>query len=319
MEKIVALDGYTLNPGDLSWEGIENLGSVSIYERTKPEETIERAKDATILLVNKHPLDAQTIDQIPNLKCICVLATGFNNIDIEHARSKSIPVCNVVGYSTASVAQHVFSFILNFVNLPKDHNDSIQKGEWSKNPDFSYQLSPTMELARKTIGIYGFGRIGQKVAEVAQAFGMNVLVTHKHPARDRRAGVQFVVLEELLQESDFVSLHAPLNVDNVGIINASLLKKMKPTAYLINTARGPLINEIDLKEALETGIIAGAGLDVLSKEPPAADHPLYGLKNCIITPHIAWATFESRKRLLQGTIENIKAFINDNPRNVVNG
>lgn len=319
MVKIVVLDGFTLNPGDLSWEPLEKFGDLTIHERTKPEETIERAKEAEILLVNKHILDATILEQLPLLKCICVTATGFNNVDIEYAKSKDIPVCNVVGYSTSSVAQHVFSFILNFMNKPQAHNLTVQNGQWSNTQDFSYHIAPYRSLARKTLGIYGFGRIGQRVAEIAQAFDMKVIATHKHALRDRQAGIQYVHLEELFEVSDFISLHAPLNLDNVGLINQKLLSKMKPSAYLINTARGGLINEIDLKEALENKKIAGAGLDVLSSEPPVANHPLIGLDNCIITPHMAWASLEARTKLMSSTVDNIKAFLDGNPRSVVNG
>jgi glycerate dehydrogenase len=318
MVKIIVLDGNTLNPGDLDWQIIKKFGDTIIYDRTEPEQTVERAVDADILLVNKHQITEAILRQLPNLKCICVTATGFNNVDIEFAKTKNIPVCNVFGYSTASVAQHVFALILNFLNRPQDHNLSIQNGQWQKAKDFSFHLSPIHELARKTLGIYGFGRIGQKVAEIAQAFEMKVIVTHKHPVKDRQAGIQFVHIEELFEESDFISLHAPLTLDNVGIVNKKLLNIMKPAAYIINTARGSLINELDLREALENKKIAGAGLDVLSKEPPSSDHPLLGLENCIITPHMAWASIESRKRLMASTAENIKAFLDGHPRNVVN-
>ncbi len=318
MTKIVVLDGYTLNPGDLDWGIIQKYGETLIYDRTNSIEIIERALDADILLVNKQKLDAAILKQLPKLKCICVTATGYNNVDVEFAKSKNIPVCNIIGYSTASVAQHVFSFILNFMNRCQDHNNAIQEGQWNESQDFSFQLSPSYELARKTIGIYGFGKIGQKVAEIAQSFDMKVKATHKHPVRDRQAGIEFVHLEELFTECDFISLHAPLTIDNVGIINSKLLNLMKPSAYLINTARGPLINEIDLRDALENKKIAGAGLDVLSTEPPEANHPLFGLKNCIITPHVAWATVEARQKLMASTGENIKAFLDGNPRNVVN-
>ena len=318
MTKIVALDGFTINPGDLSWEAVEKQGNLTIHDRTSPEQTVARAEMAEILLVNKHILDADILAQLPNLKCICVTATGFNNVDIEFAKSKNITVCNVIGYSTNAVAQHVFAFILHFMNRTQDHNHAVQDKKWSNCPDFSFQLSPIYDLSRKTIGIYGFGRIGQRVAEIAQAFNMNVIANHKHPLRDRQAGVQFVHLEELFETSDFISLHAPLNIDNVGVINQKILNKMKPGAYLINTARGPLINELDLREALENGVLAGAGLDVLSTEPPQENHPLIGVKNCIITPHIAWASFEARKKLMKSTAENIKAFLDGNPRNVVN-
>jgi glycerate dehydrogenase len=316
--KIIVLDGYTLNPGDLNWDGLRKFGEVDIYDRTPADFTLERAKDAEILIVNKHKVDASLIDQLVSLKLICITATGFNNVDTEYAKSKNIPVCNVRGYGTSAVAQHVFAMIFNFQNRVQQYSNSVNKGDWAASGDFSYTLSPIREIERKVLGIYGFGRIGQRVAELAQAFNMNVIATHKHPLRDRRPGVQFVHLEELFETADYISLHAPLNPDNAGIINARLLKLMKPSAYLINTSRGSLINELDLREALEDGKIAGAALDVLSSEPPSESHPLVGIQNCIITPHIAWASVEARQRLMNGTVENVKAFLNGNPRNVVN-
>lgn len=315
---IVILDGYTLNPGDLSWQIFEPLGKISIYDRTPEEAVLKRAQDAEILLVNKVGVTSNLISKLPNLKCICVLATGFNNVDIEAARIKGIPVCNVKGYSSESVAQQVFAFMLEFTNRVSQHNKSVNQGEWSNCPDFSYTLGTINELAGKTLGIYGFGRIGQAVAQIALAFGMEVMAKHKHPKRDKMAGVTFVDTWTLFRESDFISLHAPLTDDNAGLINKKLLKTMKPSAFLINTARGGFIVEHDLREALENQIIAGAALDVLSSEPPPADHVLLGVKNCIITPHVAWASKEARQRLMGETILNIKAFLEGQARNVVN-
>jgi len=237
---------------------------------------------------------------------------------IAWASAKNIPVCNVAGYSTTAVAQHVFALLLELTNRVGDHNQDVQTGGWAKNRDFSYTLSPIPELAGKTIGIYGFGRIGQQVARIAQAFGMKVLAKHKHPERDAMPGVEFVDLETLFAQSDVVTLHAPLTEKNAGVVNYDLLASMKATAYLINTARGGLINEPDMRSALEKNVIAGAGLDVLSQEPPSKEHPLIGLSNCVITPHIAWASVEARQKLMDETIKNVEAFLRGEPRNVVN-
>lgn len=316
--KIVVLDGYTLNPGDLSWKQLKELGEVIIFEHSTPAEILHRAMDAEIILVNKTVIDATTLEKLTRLRCICVTATGFNNVDTEAARQRDIPVCNVSGYSTASVAQHVFALLLEMTNQVNAHHASVQRGDWAKNRDFSYTLSPITELADKKMGIYGFGRIGQQVAQIALAFGMKVLATHKHPERDAMVGVAFVDLQTLFEQSDVVTLHAPMTDANVGIVNKDLLSSMKSTAYLINTARGGLINEMDLKDALKKNFIAGAGLDVLSQEPPTRDHALIGLSNCIITPHNAWASQEARQRLLDETVQNVEAFLAGELRNVVN-
>lgn len=315
---IVILDGYTLNPGDLSWETFKALGEVKIYDRTPPGEVLNRARGAEILVVNKVEVTRELLNELEGLKCICVLATGFNNIDTDAARTKDIPVCNVKGYSSDSVAQHVFALMLAFSNRVIFHDQSVQKGEWTSCPDFSYTLGTINELSGKTLGIYGFGRIGQAVAKIALAFGMKVMAKHKHPERDKMEGVTFVDTEVLFKESDFVSLHAPLTEQNTGLVNTELLETMKPTACLINTARGGFIVEQDLRTALESGKIAGAALDVLSEEPPQADHALLSVKNCLITPHVAWASKEARERLMHETILNIKSFQSGNPRNAVN-
>lgn len=314
---IIALDGYTLNPGDMSWNKLRSLGQVRIYDRTPDREVIERSKEADILVVNKQSLSRETLQALPKLRCISVTATGYNNVDIAAAREQEITVCNVVGYSTPAVAQHVFAHILNFLNQVQAHHEDVVAGGWQRQEDFSYTLSPLTELADKTLGIYGFGRIGQQVARIGQAFGMNVIAHHKHPKRDAQPGVAFVMLDDLFRESDFLTLHAPLTDENAGVVNAHHLALMKPTAYLINTSRGGLINEAELKAALEHEVLAGAGLDVLSEEPPGASHPLVGVKNCTLTPHIAWATREARERLLQSTVDNIAAFLRGEPQNVV--
>jgi len=315
---LVVLDGYTLNPGDLDWAPLEQIGKLTVYDCTSPEQILERAKDADIIFSNKLKINAETIKQLPKLKCICVLATGFNNIDTKAARAHDIPVCNAVGYSTDSVAQQVFALILALINKAQQHNDTVRQGRWNECPDFSYTLSTITELAGKTMGIYGFGRIGQQVATIAQAFGMQILAKHKHPERDARPGVEFVSLEELFSRSDIVTLHAPLTSKNKEVVNKELLASMKPTAYLINTGRGGLIQEHDLRQALENGTIAGAGLDVLSTEPPPKDHILLNAPNCIITPHLAWASKEARQNLLDITVENVQQFLVGTPQNVVN-
>lgn len=314
---IVVLDGYTMNPGDLSWEKLKAIGKVSIYDYTAPEQLLERAQSASILLVNKFVLREAALKQLPKLKCICVTATGYNNIDTEAAKQLGIKAFNVNGYSTTAVAQHVFSLMLTLTNGVEKHNQSVQNGDWSKNQHFSYTLFPVHELAGKTLGIYGFGRIGQKVGELALAFDMQVLATHRHPERDARPGVTFVEWEELIKSSDFLSLHAPLQEGNKGIVNEDALRQMKSNAYLINTGRGGLIQEQHLAKALKEKWIAGAALDVLNQEPPPADHPLLGLENCLITPHLAWASVEARERLLEGTLQNIETFLQGKPGNIV--
>jgi glycerate dehydrogenase len=311
MAQITLLDAHTMNPGDLDWSPLQALGTVTIYDYTPPEEIVERALDADILIVNKVLMTRAVLQQLPRLRYICVSATGYNNIDLQAAAEQNIPVSNVIGYSTTAVAQQVFALILELTNQVAAHNDSVARQEWARSKHFSYTLSPIPELAGKTMGIYGFGRIGQQVAEVARAFGMEVLATHRHPKRDARPGVRFVDLEELFRVSDVISLHAPLSPENKGIVNTQLLSGMKPTAYLINTARGPIINEQDLAKALQSKTIAGAALDVLSQEPPPKDHPLTKLENCILTPHVAWASVEARQRLLAGVVRNVEGFLKE--------
>lgn len=315
--KIIVVDGYTLNPGDLSWNKLKAMGDTELFEYSTAEEIRTRAREAQIILVNKAILNAEILSQLPHLQCICVTATGYNNVDITFAKSKNIIVCNVSGYGTDSVAQHVFALLLELANQVGKHHESVQNGDWQRCRDFAYWKMPLVELAGKTMGIYGFGKIGQKVADIAQAFSMKILATHKHPTRDARPGVTFVSLEELFTQSDVITLHAPMSAENKAIVNKALLSKMKPSAFLINTARGGLINEMDLKEALEHDILAGAGLDVLSEEPPKNGNILIGVKNCIITPHNAWGSLEARERLLEETVENVAAYLRGEPRNVV--
>jgi glycerate dehydrogenase len=314
--KIVVLDGYVLNPGDLSWDGIKKLGDCTIYDRTPPELTIDRTKEANVLFTNKVILNKEIIGQLPLLKYIGVLATGYNVVDTETAKNAGITVTNIPAYSTASVAQMVFSHILNFAQNVAVHAQSVSAGEWAASVDFAYWKTPQTELAGKTLGIIGFGQIGQAVAKIGLAFGMSVIFNNRSQIKTDLEASQ-VDLETLLSESDFVSINCPLTPVNTGFINRSTLGKMKPTAFLVNTGRGLLINEQDLADALNSGKIAGAGLDVLSVEPARSDNPLPNAKNCFITPHIAWATFEARTRLMNIATENLKAFIDENPKNVV--
>ncbi len=318
MQKIVILDGHVANPDDLSWEAIANQGDLTIHKRTVDNLVIERAKDASIIIVNKRSLDKKILAQLPQLKLICTLATGYNNIDIDAANHFGITVCNAVGYSSPSVAQHVFALLLELINRVGLHNETVQQNGWANSIDWCYWKSPMMELSGKTMGIYGYGKIGQQVAEIALAFGMKVIAVRRSKKAPANKNIQLVDLTNLWKESDVISLHAPLTTDNEGIINQTTLGLMKKSAYIINTGRGGLINESDLKVALEKDIIAGAGLDVLSQEPPPKDHLLLGVSNCLITPHHAWTTKESRSRLIAIVAENIKAFLAGRPQNVVN-
>ena len=316
--KIVVLDGYTLNPGDLSWNELEALGACTVYERTPAEETVARASDADIILTNKTILDAESIHQLSQLKYIGVLATGYNVVDTAAAAARGIPVCNVPEYASASVAQMVFAHMLNLSNNVALHSAGARKGEWSSARDFAYWLTPQIELAGKTLGIVGLGRIGHAVAKAAQAFGMQVAAYRPSVQEGTDSGIEMASLERIFRESDFISLHCPLNADTQELVNAERLNTMKPGAFLINTGRGPLIDEQALADALNAGRIAGAGLDVLSSEPPAPDNPLLSARNCYITPHIAWATADARRRLMDIAVNNVKAFINGQSQNVVN-
>ncbi|WP_321368428.1 D-2-hydroxyacid dehydrogenase [uncultured Draconibacterium sp.] len=314
--KIVVLDGYALNPGDLSWEEIGKLGDFKVYDRTPPELTLERAKDADAIFTNKVIIDKEIINQLPKLKFIGVLATGYNVVDTAAARKAGITVCNIPAYSTASVAQLVFAHILHFTNNVAEHASSVHNGIWAKSTDFAYWLSPQSELARKTLGIIGFGQIGQAVARIALAFGMKVIFNNRSKKSSDINALQ-VDLDTLLESSDFISINCPLTDENKGFINTAAIEKMKPSAFLINTGRGPLINELDLADALNNKRIAGAGLDVLAVEPALPDNPLPKAKNCNITPHIAWATLEARQRLMQIATNNLRSFLSGNPINVV--
>lgn len=316
--KVVVLDGYTLNPGDLSWKLLEDLGELRVYDRTHPEETLERIQGATAIFTNKVIVTKEIIEQCPNLKYIGVLATGYNVVDLDAADRSGITVTNIPAYSTDSVAQLVFAFILIFTNQVTSHFSDVQEGGWGKSPDFSYRLTPLIELAGKTIGIVGFGKIGQKVAQIAQAFGMRVIFQNRSDKSSLNADWQQVELHELLQRADFVSLNCPLTDDNFQFMDNEKFSLMKSGAILINTGRGGLINEMDLAQALKTGNLGGAGLDVLSQEPPAANNPLLSAPNCIITPHIAWATIAARQRLMEIMVKNFEAYLQNKPQNRVN-
>lgn len=313
--KIVVLDGYTLNPGDLSWAALEELGGCQVYDRTEPEQTVGRAAGAEVVLTNKTMLDREVIESLPDLKYIGVLATGYNVVDLEAARQRGIAVTNVPGYATAAVAQFTFALLLELAHRAGRHSWTARGGKWTQCPDFCYWDTAQIELDSLTLGLVGFGRIGQATGQLAMAFGMKVVACD--PAEPPNNWIRYVELETVLRDSDVVSLHCPLTGENKGLINAERLSLMKRTAFLINTARGPLVNERDLADALNSGVIAGAALDTLTAEPPAADNPLLTAKNCIITPHMAWAARASRQRLMNAAVENLRAFVGGKPRNVV--
>lgn len=317
--KITVLDGFTTNPGDLGWDELGSLGDLTVYDRTPPELTLERSAGSEILMTNKTVLPDHILRSLPDLRYVGVMATGYNVINIDEARRLGITVTNIPAYSTSSVAQLTFALILELCFRVQRHSDSVMEGKWSDSPDFTYRDYKLTELAGLTIGIIGFGNIGRKVCEIAIAFGMNVIVTS--PSRKdppHCPGFKWAELDELLSRSDIVSIHCPYTPETAGLINMKRLKLMKKDAFLINTSRGPIIEEQDLADALNNCIIAGAGLDVLASEPPAKDNPLLKAKNCIITPHIAWATLESRRRLMDQAAKNVKAFLEGRPVNVVN-
>ena len=316
---IVVLDGYTLNPGDLTWKDLESLGRCTVYDRMAPEEVVPRAKDAEIVLTNKTVLSSDVIKQLPKLKYIGVLATGYNVVDIEAARDLSIPVTNVPAYSTQSVAQMVFAHLLNLTQHVAHHAQTVRSGRWTANPDFCYWDTPLIELAGLTMGIIGLGRIGRATAKSALTFGMKVIAYDIVRPSSLPRGCQFVKLDDIFRLSDVISLHCPLTPQTENIINKERLELMKRTAFLINTSRGPLVDEQVLAEALNNRKIAGAGLDVLSEEPPGENNPLLKADNCYISPHIAWATHAARQRLLQVAVDNVASFLAGKSRNVVNG
>ncbi len=316
--KIVVLDGYTENPGDLSWEDLGALGELTVYDRTPADKIVERIGNAEVVIVNKTPLTKDTIDACPSIKYVGVLATGYNVVDVDAAKAHSIPVCNIPTYGTAAVAQFVFALVLEICHRVQNHSDSVKNGKWNNCEDFCYWLNPLIELDGKTIGIVGFGRIGIATAKIAKGFGMNVLAYDFNQTEEGKAVATYVSLDELLEKSDVVSLHVPLFESTQGIINKQSLAKMKKSAILINTSRGPLIVEDDLADALNNDVIYAAAVDVVSSEPIKNDNPLLNAKNCIITPHIAWAPKESRQRLMNIAVDNLKAFISGSPQNVVN-
>lgn len=315
--KIVVLDGYGLNPGDLSWKELEALGETIIYDRTYPDDLMARAHGADALITNKTELTAEHISQLPDLKYIGVLATGYNVVDINAAKKRGVVVTNIPAYSTRSVAQMVFAHLLNITQRIGYYACENRNGRWTNKPDFCYWDTPLIELDGKKMGIVGFGNIGQATASIAMALGMNVSVYTSKPQFVLPQGIRKTGLDELFSESDVVSLHCPLTLETENMVNASRLKTMKPTAILINTGRGPLVNEQDLANALNNDVIAAAGLDVLSTEPPSKNNPLLSAKNCFITPHIAWATYEARVRLMNMAVNNLKNFIEGKPINNV--
>ena len=316
--KIVVLDGYCLNPGDLSWAALQEIGELEVFDRTAAEDVVERTQGAEIVFTNKTPLSAEAIASLPALRYIGVLATGYNIVDVGAARQRGIAVTNIPTYGTASVAQFVFALLLELCHNVRRHADATRAGEWTRSPDWSFWKSPLVELAGKTMGIIGFGRIGRHTGRIADALGMRVMASDTVQTNPPDwAEFRWASVEEVLRESDAVSLHAPLFAETKGMINAASLRLMKPTAFLINTSRGPLVVDRDLADALNAGRLAGAGLDVLSVEPPAADNPLLGARNCLVTPHIAWATREARSRLMGLAVENLTAFLAGQPRNVI--
>lgn len=315
--KIVILDGYSANPGDLSWEPLMHLGELTVYDRTKPEETIERAKDAEIVLTNKVLVKRQEIEQLPKLKYIGVLATGYNVVDVEAAREHGIVVTNVPAYSTESVAQMVFAHLLTVTNRTEHYAKLNREGTWPASPDFCYWDTPLTELSGKTFGIVGLGNIGRRVAAIANAFGMNVIAYTSKSADELPSYIGKRTMDELLTESDVMSLHCPLTPDTRHLINRQTLQKMKPSAALINTGRGPLVNDQDVAEALHSDRLRAFCADVLTEEPPKADNPLLRCENAYITPHIAWASTEARIRLVDVAINNVQAFVEGKPQNVV--
>ena len=315
--QIVILDGYTANPGDLSWQEIEALGPCTVFDNTETPAVLSRIGDAEIVLTNKTPLPADLLARLPHLKLISVLGTGFNVVDVAAATARGITVCNVPGYSTAGVTQAVFALLLELTNRTGHHNRTVHEGRWSASGQFCYWDGTLQELAGLTLGIVGYGQIGAAVARVGRAFGMRISANRRSGTGTIAEGGAFVDLDQLFGESDVVSLHCPLTADTEHLVNATRLAQMKPTAYLINTARGGLVQEADLASALNAGRLAGAGLDVLSMEPPPANHPLLTAQNCVITPHIAWATRAARRRLISISAANITAFLAGTPQHVV--
>lgn len=318
IKKIVILDGYTLNPGDLSWEALRTLAPiVEIHDRTAPADIVARSCGADVLLTNKTKLTAESLAALPDLKYIGVLATGYDVVDTSAARARGIAVANVPAYGTSSVVQIVFAFILHWSSAIAHHSARVSAGAWTASPDFAFWDFPLREVEGKTLGIVGFGRIGQQVGRVGHAFGMKVITAVRSP-RSVEYPVTYLSMDEVFEQSDFLALLCPLTSETRGLVNTERLTRMKRSAYLINAARGPIVNEEDLASALSAGVIAGAGLDVLSSEPPLASNPLLSASNAVITPHFAWATVEARTRLLNTAVANLRAFASGSPQNVVN-
>ena len=315
--RIVVLDGFTLNPGDLSWDGLQSLGTCAIHDRTPAAEVVDRAADAEIMLTNKALVSREAIERLPKLRYIGVLATGYNIVDVDAARAHGITVTNVPTYGTRSVAQMTFALLLELAQHAGHHAQTVRDGRWTRSPDFCYWDFPLIELDGLTMGIIGFGRIGREVAGLAHAFGMHVLAHTARVPQPAPVEVEFVELDALFRRSDVVSLHCPLTPKTKGLVNAERLALLKPSAFVVNTSRGPLIDQAALAAALNAGKLAGAGLDVLAVEPPVADNPLLQARNCLVTPHIAWATRAARSRLLDAAVDNVRKFLAGRPQNVV--
>jgi len=315
---IVVLDSYTFNPGDNPWTELEALGDLQVFERSADDEIVARARDAAIVLTNKTPLSAATLAALPNLSGICVLATGVNVVDVAAASARGIPVCNIPAYSTASTAQHTIALLLELTNHVGQHDAAVHGGAWARSLDFSFTLSPLSELDGLALGIVGFGAIGRRVGEIARALGMDILAAGDGRREEDPAWLERVPLDELFRRADVVTLHCPLSDATRGLVDARRLASMRSSALLLNAGRGPLVNEADLADALQRGVIAGAALDVLSEEPPRADNPLLTAPRCVLTPHNAWATLAARRRAMQTTVENVRGMLQGAPRNVVN-
>jgi len=317
--KITILDAYTSNPGDLSWDAFEEFGKVTVHDRTTPKEVVARCAGCEAVLTNKVVLNAEIMDQLPDLKYIGVLATGTNVVDLDYARQRGICVTNIPGYSTDSVVQHILAFMLHFSSMVSIHNDAVHQGDWVNSKDFCFTLGTLNELSESTLGIIGLGTIGRKLAKVADALGMKIVAAHQSSMNrlELPFEVEWLPVDEVFARSDFLSLNCPLTLETDKVVNAPRLQKMKSSAVVINTGRGPLVDEQALADALNNGTIAGAGLDVLSTEPPSADNPLLGAKNCVITPHVAWSSIEARSRLIAIAADNLSAYLEGNPKNQV--
>lgn len=319
MPRLVVLDAHVVNPGDLSWAPLQALGELSIHERTPEANVVARARDADVVITNKTRLPADVLAQLPNLRGVSVLATGFDVVDAVAARARGVPVCNVPAYSTASVAQHTLALLLELTQHVGLHADAVRQGAWTQQPDFSFFIEPLQELEGCTFGIVGLGEIGRRVAGLAQSFGMHVIATPSRRRPEPPTGVRTAPVAEVFAESDVLSLHCPLGPETERLVRRERLEKMKPTALLLNTSRGGLIDEGDLAAALHSKRLGGAALDVLSREPPPANHPLLSAPRCLITPHQAWTTRAARERLLRATVENVASILAGQPLNVVNG